>query len=373
MDLKSLYNILMVEKPSEYFLRLTDMKLKKEFPYLAVLKDVEQDLRHHPEGSVFNHTMMVIDVAAKIRKDAECPFEFMLTALLHDIGKVHTRSVDSDGGVHFYRHDETGCNMVDKLYFINEPSIKLYVKNMIYNHMRCNSFIRTPPTDKAFKRLFRKAYCPNDLILLAKADHLGRAGRENETYDKELEYLMGKLETCCPPLRKIHVTDNTPIPEPKNGYRLYKKLDNLSMHCIRSLDVAKKGTKLSLQTLEGIMDFEANNENIIMIGPYSDPYIINKKHFNEKYIVGEQCTTKNVRTIARKNGWDIPFIHKCKLKKDNYIYAKLMTEDFSVKSKYQGSIMKGKAFSYKAIDPFDEDNRYIIEEYVFKHTYSLYK
>lgn len=371
MQLKTIYNILMVEKPSEYFLNLSDMKLKKEFPYLSVLKNVEQDLRHHPEGSVFNHTMMVIDLCAKLKDDAFCPFEFMLSALLHDIGKVYTRSVDNDGKVHFYHHDETGANMIDRLYFINNPSVKLYVKNMIYYHMRCNNFIRNNPTDRAFRRLFRKAYCPNDLILLAKADHLGRLGREDQTYEKELKYLFDKLETCQSPPRKITLEDNVVVDAPKNGYRYYKKKTDLDIHCIRSLDVANEGEEISLDTLEGVIRFKASDDIVIMIGPFNDNYITSNHQLENYYDVIDSDDDVNIKIVNDNLNIDSKHIKKCILKNNKYIYAKMMSNAFEVESKH-GSIMKGKPFSYKAIDVLTNDT-YIIDEYVFKNTYELIK
>ena len=54
--------LLTYEKPSIYFEKLRkDNKLKILYPEINDLIGVIQSPIHHPEGDVFNHTMMVVD------------------------------------------------------------------------------------------------------------------------------------------------------------------------------------------------------------------------------------------------------------------------------------------------------------------------
>ena len=54
--------LLTYEKPSIYFKKLRkDNKLKILYPEINDLIGVIQSPIHHPEGDVFNHTMMVVD------------------------------------------------------------------------------------------------------------------------------------------------------------------------------------------------------------------------------------------------------------------------------------------------------------------------
>jgi len=56
------------EKPSDYFNELIKSKrYPMEYPYTMIsdLIKTEQNLEYHPEGSVWNHAMLVVDEAAK--------------------------------------------------------------------------------------------------------------------------------------------------------------------------------------------------------------------------------------------------------------------------------------------------------------------
>jgi HD superfamily phosphodiesterase len=52
------------------------------------LKRVEQQPDHHPEGNVWEHILLVVDLAAEGRHLSEDPRVFMWSALLHDLGKI---------------------------------------------------------------------------------------------------------------------------------------------------------------------------------------------------------------------------------------------------------------------------------------------
>ena len=56
--------------------------------YLQDLDTTHQRTDYHPEGSVWNHTMLVTDLAALCKHHTSEPVWFMWSALLHDIGKA---------------------------------------------------------------------------------------------------------------------------------------------------------------------------------------------------------------------------------------------------------------------------------------------
>ena len=77
--------------PSVFFQILREMKqLEVWFPEVKQLIGIEQNPVYHPEGDVWNHTMLVIDEAAKLREEVSAPFYFMISALAHDFGKAVT-------------------------------------------------------------------------------------------------------------------------------------------------------------------------------------------------------------------------------------------------------------------------------------------
>lgn len=194
---KELENVLLTyEKPSVYFKELRENKnLELDFPEIYDLIGVIQSPIHHPEGDVFNHTMMVIDEAAKLKNKAKNPLGFMYSALCHDFGKVLTTTTKEDGRIISYNHERAGLKLVRK--FLNrttkkeDNNLREYVLNMTEFHMQPNQLANQNSKLKSTRKLFGKSVCPEDLVLLAKADALGRT--INQDYTKKEEYLKNAL------------------------------------------------------------------------------------------------------------------------------------------------------------------------------------
>lgn len=194
---KELENVLLTyEKPSVYFKELRENKnLELDFPEIYDLIGVIQSPIHHPEGDVFNHTMMVIDEAAKLKNKAKNPLGFMYSALCHDFGKVLTTKTKEDGRIISYNHERAGLKLVRK--FLNRTTkkegndLREYVLNMTEFHMQPNQLANQNSKLKSTRKLFGKSVCPEDLVLLAKADALGRT--INQDYTQKEEYLKNAL------------------------------------------------------------------------------------------------------------------------------------------------------------------------------------
>ncbi len=194
---KELENVLLTyEKPSVYFKELRESKnLNLDFPEIYDLIGVIQSPIHHPEGDVFNHTMMVIDEAAKLKNKAKNPLGFMYSALCHDFGKVLTTTTKEDGRIISYNHERAGLKLVKK--FLNrttkkeDNNLREYVLNMTEFHMQPNQLANQNSKLKSTRKLFCKSVCPEDLVLLAKADALGRT--INQDYTQKEEYLKNAL------------------------------------------------------------------------------------------------------------------------------------------------------------------------------------
>lgn len=194
---KELENVLLTyEKPSVYFKELRENKnLELDFPEIYDLIGVIQSPIHHPEGDVFNHTMMVIDEAAKLKNKAKNTLGFMYSALCHDFGKVLTTTTKEDGRIISYNHERAGLKLVRK--FLNrttkkeDNNLREYVLNMTEFHMQPNQLANQNSKLKSTRKLFGKSVCPEDLVLLAKADALGRT--INQDYTQKEEYLKNAL------------------------------------------------------------------------------------------------------------------------------------------------------------------------------------
>jgi len=117
---------------------------------------------------VWKHTKQV--VAQAVPK-----IEVRWGSLLHDIGKVKTRSISPDGEVHFFGHAEVGARMFDKLnkrmpLFSREETLREEVRFLILHHLRAAQYDASW-TDSAVRR-FAKEMGPylDDLLCLSRAD-----------------------------------------------------------------------------------------------------------------------------------------------------------------------------------------------------------
>lgn len=168
--------LLKAERPSVFFEELRKMKqLSVWFPEVETLIGVPQSEIHHPEGDVWTHTMRVLDEAARLRDQSSNPLYFMLAALCHDLGKpAVTREID--GRIRAIGHEKAGLPVADMFLsrLTNETGAKKYVLNMVELHMQPNSKAASTSKERPFMNMFLLSEHPEDLLLLAKADHLGR-------------------------------------------------------------------------------------------------------------------------------------------------------------------------------------------------------
>ena len=174
--------LLKSDRPSVFFDVLRSMNhLDFWFPEIQALIDVEQEARYHPEGDVYTHTMLVLDQAAQLRNQAKWPFGLMFSALCHDLGKPQATAV-IDGRIRAFGHETLGIApamaLISRL--TTESKLKKYVANMVELHMRPNSLYYMKSGQRAYMKLLDASIEPNDLLLLAKADHCGRGGHEND-------------------------------------------------------------------------------------------------------------------------------------------------------------------------------------------------
>lgn len=182
-------------RPSAYFRSLlASGKLAETLPELAACAGVPQNPAHHPEGDVFEHTMLVVDCAAGLRDRAENPLGFMLAALAHDLGKAVATRVQPDGRITAYGHEVLGLplcrSMLGRL--TGDTDLIDLVENMVWLHMRPNILAKCRSKKKKTRRLFDLSRCPEDLILLSRAD---ASGKLDAPYDEALEaFLRQRLE-----------------------------------------------------------------------------------------------------------------------------------------------------------------------------------
>src|SRR5213595_362548 len=79
-------------------------------PELEAMKGVLQPEQFHPEGDVFVHTRLMLQLLPQ-----EVPVPLVLAVLFHDVGKPVTATVDKTGRIRFNEHDRIGAQMTEAI------------------------------------------------------------------------------------------------------------------------------------------------------------------------------------------------------------------------------------------------------------------
>lgn len=198
--------LLKAEKPSVFFETLRNMEqLDVWLPEVKALIGVPQHKLYHKEGDVWNHTMMVLDEAARYRDKADEPYGFMLTALVHDLGKTITTE-ERNGFHRAYGHETAGLPIIKEFLrrITNEKKLIRYVLNLSELHMKPNTIAAAEASVKSTNKMFDNAVSPRDLIYIALADDKGRI-TETPSEPSE-EFLFERLSIYNDIMEKPYVT-----------------------------------------------------------------------------------------------------------------------------------------------------------------------
>lgn len=146
---------------------------KKPFINIKKLKDVQQNLVHHPEGNVLNHTLLVIDKASKYKEQSKNKRVFMWAALLHDLGKL-TTTKERKGKITAYGHDLQG-NILSRKFLHQVTDDEKFINDicaLVKYHMQPLFYDKKLPYFKEKEIVDESDY--NEISLLSLADRLGR-------------------------------------------------------------------------------------------------------------------------------------------------------------------------------------------------------
>lgn len=160
-------------RPSQALEALFARPLPAEFDPLQRLKTTEQSPVHHPEGNVWNHTMLVVDEAAKRRGESKCPEALLWAALLHDIGKPDTTRVRR-GKITSYDHEKVGAALARRFLsdFGVEQALTKRVCMLIRYHMQILFVVKDLPF--ADVKGMKENTDVAEVALLGLCDRLGR-------------------------------------------------------------------------------------------------------------------------------------------------------------------------------------------------------
>jgi hypothetical protein len=136
---------------------------------LLPLENVKQSLRYHPEGDVLYHSLQVFDLA---RNEQPYDEEFLLAALLHDVGK----------GIDPPDHVAAGLEAL-------EGTIPERTRWLIEHHMLAHQLADQSIGRRTLRRLRESEYF-DDLVLLGECDRGGRKpGVVAPELDEALAYI----------------------------------------------------------------------------------------------------------------------------------------------------------------------------------------
>lgn len=154
---------------------------KQPLDMLYAMKATEQNPTYHPEGSVWNHTKMVVDIAASLRDRSKNPKVFMWAALLHDIGKPPTTAMRK-GKLTSYNHDRVGEQMAMSFlrHYFTDESFMNDVCGLVRWHMQV-LFVVKQRNYSSIRQMAQRVDI-NEIALLGYCDRLGRtnADKNNE-------------------------------------------------------------------------------------------------------------------------------------------------------------------------------------------------
>lgn len=187
-------HLLIDYKPSNFLNEVLNTPVFQEFPFsmLYKMKETEQSPIHHPEGNVWNHTMLVIDRAAELKNKSKNDKVFMWAALLHDIGKpVTTRN--KKGKITAYDHEKEGAILAKEflLEFTSDNEFIEKVTGLIRWHMQILHVVKDLPFADIKSMKEQTDY--KEVALLGYCDRMGRTRVDVE---KEKENINIFLKKC---------------------------------------------------------------------------------------------------------------------------------------------------------------------------------
>lgn len=192
--------LMVTERPAWGMERLRETGLLAVFaPELLAMVGVEQNQYH--AFAVWEHCLLALALTPP-------ELHLRLAALLHDVGKPHTISIDDEGNRHFYRHEQVGAEIADSLLerLRIEKSVRERVVRLVRFHMDLH--LENRMSDSAIRRMIARIGLDlmPDLLELRRADRLASGTREGDL-SPETIYLLAQVERILKEDAALKVTD----------------------------------------------------------------------------------------------------------------------------------------------------------------------
>lgn len=197
-----LARLLVTDRPAWGLERLREYNLLPAFgPELPAMVGVEQNQYHR--FHVWEHALMAVALAP-------AELHLRLAALLHDVGKPHTITVDEAGNRHFYGHEQVGAELADRFLdrFRFDSETRRKAVHLVRYHMDLHVDEVDSVSDGAIRRMIARIGREHmhDLIQLRRADRLASGMREGDL-GPETVRLLQRVEQVLQQDAALKVTD----------------------------------------------------------------------------------------------------------------------------------------------------------------------
>ena len=160
---QELEKMLTCGKPiKDIFMEYSDV-IFEIIPELKPCYQFDQKSKYH-KHDIYEHILSVVDLC-----DTDS-FEIKLSALIHDIGKPQTYTVDESGYGHFYSHADVGYEMSSNI-LMNDFRLTVFQREHILQLVKEHDH-DMPITRKSIRHFVSEFGCDfiNDWLVLKKAD-----------------------------------------------------------------------------------------------------------------------------------------------------------------------------------------------------------
>jgi poly(A) polymerase len=158
--------------------------LRAIIPEVDAMKNCAQPPQFHPEGDVFQHTRLMLEL---LPEDVSVPLVF--SVILHDVAKPVTASVDDNGRIRFNAHDRVGAEMteriMDRLRFSRveiDDTVEMVRLHMVFKDVprmrtaKLKRFMARPTFEKEME--LHRVDCASSHAMLENYDFLQRKKEE---------------------------------------------------------------------------------------------------------------------------------------------------------------------------------------------------
>lgn len=247
---EELFKILAVDNSIHYVRAMDDVGLLEQvFPEIAEMRGMEQNDYHHLD--VWGHSMLTLELfeqnpvpdslegySAEIEdylkyesvKGRTRVSLLKLAMLLHDVGKPNSRTIDADGKIRFFDHNQEGAEIVEgiakRLKLATREALSLM--SMVEDHMYpldLSVFLGKPRSAKSKTRAMRRfLQRAGDewmaILLLSFADLRATQGPRRQADD--LEILANLMREMA---HTYSQKNHPPMPKLVTGSELMKEFD----------------------------------------------------------------------------------------------------------------------------------------------------